>query len=187
MNRSNRRLRVLRSLTSVAFFMFAFAAVICARSGSAGGQPVLVRLLVPESTVCMGTKVVHAEIELRNVGNTPIRLGTVGIGSGVHFQAYGGSGDLRRGPVFRSLDSTGDAWPKAEMQKIVTLQGGESYRSGGEILLDPKFFAEPGIYKVSIDFSGRFKLPPESSERDIFEGVITSNWVYFEVQDCDNR
>jgi hypothetical protein len=190
MNNSNRKLQVVRLLASVVlpFFVFVFAVVIRARSRPVDEQPVLMRLLLPESTVCMGTKAVHSEIELRNVGTRPIRLGMAGIGSGVHFQAYGGRGDPPQGTIFRSLDNTGDAWPKAEMQKIVTLQGNESYRSGGEILLDAKFFDEPGIYKVSIDFSGRFKLPPDGgSKTDVFGGEITSNWVFFEVQDCDNK
>jgi hypothetical protein len=184
---SDRKLRVVNQMAKVFLALLLSANVVSARFNKEerSAEPVLLRLLLPDAAVCVGAKAMPAEIELRNVSSRTVQLGVAGVGSGLHFQVYSGNADPRRGPIFRSLDNIGDAWPKAKMQKIVTLPGGDSYRTNGEILLDPKFLAEPGIYKVSIDFSGHLKLPPAGSEKNIFDGEITSNWVYFEVQDCD--
>ena len=151
--------------------------------GSSPRDPIVLRLLLPESTVCLGSKTVDAEIELRNVSDHAVTLMPGGIGSGTQFQSYPRLDDPYN-PNIRSLDIRGDPWPRARARRVVTLSPGESFRTTGAITLDKNFFSEPGIYKVSVDFSGSFTLPPRGEHRKLFEGYLTSNWVYFEVGDC---
>jgi len=150
---------------------------------SSAGEAVVLRLLLPESTVCLGSKTVDAEIELRNVSDHAVTLMPGGIGSGTHFESYPRVDDPYN-PNVRFLGIRGEPWPRARARRVVTLSPGESFRTTGAIDLEKDFFSDPWIYKVRIDFSGSFTLHPRGEHRKLFEGNLKSNWVYFEVADC---
>jgi len=160
--------------------------VITAKPVERDDNPVLLRLVMPEPTVCVGSKTIEAEVELRNVSGQPLGLTVAGIGYSVHFRAVETTGESG-GVCCRSSDSVGDPWPDTSPGKLTILQPGQSYHTKRELGLDDKFFSWPGIYKVSIDYSGRFKPPArDDSSIQVFDGFLESNWVLFELQACNS-
>ena len=149
-------------------------------SGTMPGQttpsnPLLFRLVLPRSTVCVGERQLDAESELRNVSEHPILLSPSGIRAQVSFVNRASS--LEDG--FRSNTISTDPVPGSKGE-VVTLAPGESYRRTLKLELAPDFFA-PGFYMVQVGYSGRYGA---GGREGLFLGTLNSNEVLFEVGGC---
>lgn len=139
------------------------------------------RLLVPNPKSCLGSEDIAAEIALRNMSSEPIKVPMSGFGSGIHYRAFS-TGDIHS-PGLQTLDLMSDPWPtQPRPPKQVNLGPGESYWADGRLVLNHEFFSKPGIYAVSIDFTAS----KNDAAPHVFDGALESNWVYFEVEDCNS-
>jgi hypothetical protein len=151
-----------------------------ARQETQGADQVLLRLLLPDPSPCLGRNAIASEIELRNLANRTVGFEHGGIGSALHFQAFSPEGD-RSTPGLRIRDTTNDPSFKGSTAKI-SIQPGGSYRTEGSIDLNDDFFSLPGFYKVSMTYD--FGERTDSKDRTSLTGAIDSNWVFFELRDC---
>jgi len=154
-----------------------------ALSSSMPGQavsngPILYRIVLPRATVCVGDRQLEVESELRNIGLHPVSLSPAGIRAQVSFANRPCS--LKDG--FRSNNISSDPNPAWKGGSIVTLAPGESYRKALKLELDPDFFPE-GVYRVQIGYSGRYGAVGRAG---LFVGMLDSNEVLFEVEDCSD-
>lgn len=149
----------------------------------AENQQVVLRLFVPESTICKGLKEVQVRVEVQNVGSAPVAIDLAAVGSG--FDAIALYGTESNSPRFESLQVTGDKITRPARRSQV-LQPGAAHALRGAIVLDEAFFAEPGFYKIRTDyFDGGRDQPRIVRSRGAIH--VTSNWVILQVEPCSTR
>jgi hypothetical protein len=153
-----------------------------ARRETQGVDRVVLRLLLPDPSPCLGRNTIDSEIELRNLANGTVSFEHGGIGSALHFQAFSPEGD-RSTPGMRIRDTTNDPPFKGSTAKT-NIQPGGSYRTKGSIDLNDDFFSHPGFYKVSITYD--FGERSATTDRTTLTGTFDSNWAFFELRDCKN-
>ncbi len=149
----------------------------------AENQQVVLRLFVPESTICKGVKEVRVRLEVQNVGPAPVEIDLGALGSG--FDAIALYGTESNSPRFESLQVTGDKITRPARRSQV-LQPGASHALRGAIVLDEAFFAEPGFYKIRTDYFDR-GLGQQRTVRSRGAIHVSSNWVILQVEPCSTR
>ncbi len=168
---SVRKIRVVGLMLTLEF------AVLCGTVGQPAPRgPLLFRIVLPRSTVCVGEHHLNVESELRNVSDHPVSLSPAGIKAQVSFTNRACS----IGDGFRSNTISTDPAPGWKAGKVVKLGPGQSYRQTLKLELDPEFFQQ-GIYRVQIGYSGKYGAADQS---ELFTGALDSNEVLFEVSDC---
>jgi len=139
--------------------------------------PLLFRIVLAHSSVCVADRHLELESELRNISGHPVSLSPAGITAQVSFTNRACSLD----DGFRSNTISTDPAPGWKSDKFVTLAPGESYRQTLRLELDHEFFS-PGVYRVQIGYSGRYGA---GKQEGVFLGTSNSNEVLFEVVgDC---
>jgi hypothetical protein len=139
-----------------------------------------IRLLVPQPTVCKGTRQLAVEVVILNKGRTALPIRTNTVGTGVSFimlydtvndhnplEAF----DLRDHPAFD---------PRTDP---ITIPPGRSYTIGGSISLGSKFFSRPGFYEVMISGTAGAEVN-ESGDQQKMPQSMLSNWAIFQVEEC---
>lgn len=156
--------------------------VIGACTVSAHSQQLVLRLFVPESTICKGAKDIPVRLEFQNVGPVPLQINTTSVGSGFDAMAlYNTESNAAR---FESLQLTGDRITRP-VRRPQLLQPGAMHGVDGLIILDQAFFAEPGFYKVRTDYFDRGAEPRGPARRRTTH--VTSNWVILQVEACSPK
>jgi hypothetical protein len=155
-------------------------AVVVASSSMLGqdpsDSPLLFRIVLPHSSVCVGDRQLEVESELRNISEHPVSLSPAGIRAQVSFTNRACSLD----DGFRSNTISTDPAPGWKSDKLLTLVPGASYRQTLKLELDRDFFS-PGVYRVQLGFSGRYGA---GKQEGVFVGTGNSNEALFEVGDC---
>ncbi|MEW5980610.1 MAG: hypothetical protein AB1898_32950 [Acidobacteriota bacterium] len=146
-------------------------------------QQVVLRLFVPESTVCKGAKEVRVRLEVQNVGSAPVEIDLAALGSG--FDAIALYSTESNAARFESFQVTGDKITRPKRRSQV-LQPGATHALGGAIVLDESFFAEPGFYKIRTDYFDR-REERRSTDRQRNTIHVSSNWVILQVEPCSAR
>jgi len=154
--------------------------VISMSALGAENQRVVLRLFMPQSTICKGAKELQVRLEVQNVGPTPLEIDLAAVGIG--FDAIALYSTESNSARFESLQVTGDKITRPA-RKSQLLQPRGTYALQGAIVLDEAFFAEPGFYKVRTDY---FDRRPEQGaagrRRDAIH--VASNWVILQVEPC---
>jgi len=151
---------------------------LCGAPGKPTSGPLIFRILLPHSAVCVGDRRIEVESELRDVSDHSIALSPAGVRSQVSFTNRACS--LEDG--FRSSTISVDPPRDWKEGKIVNLAPGQSYRQTLKLELDPKFFLQ-GVYRVQIGYSGKYGA---SDQGGLFAGTLDSNDVLFEIVDCNS-
>src|SRR4051794_18158794 len=139
----------------------------------AESEQVELRLFVPESTLCKGTKEVQVRLEVQNVGSAPLGINMGAVGSGFDAIAlYSTESNTAR---FESLQVTGDKITRPSRRSTL-LQPGATQALQGTIVLDEAFFAEPGFYKIRTDYFVR-RDEQRSTNQPRGTMHVASNWV----------
>ena len=152
-------------------------------SSHEASSDIVLRIIASRSTVCSGSSV-GLELELRNVSKQALSLLPDGIGS-IHFRTTRTAAN-QLFPEFAYLDTRFDPFPHEKPSNLIALQPGESYRFVASLPLKDEFFKSDGFYKVKIDYDGT--LHPSSAQNGTppqFRRDIESNWLIFEIEDCD--
>lgn len=166
-------------MTQVSLLLVVFSACTV----NAQCQELVLRLFVPESTICKGAKQIPVRLELQNVGSVPLQIDTTSVGSGFDAMAlYSTESNAAR---FESLQLTGDRITRP-VKRAQSLQPGARQGVDGVIILEQSFFAEPGFYKIRTDYFDRGAEPSDTSRRRR-STHITSNWVILQVEACSPK
>jgi len=123
------------------------------------------------------------EIDIRNLSQHPLLFWPEAI-KAIHFQAERPLPNQLL-PEFDFLDEMGAPGSPGQAHGLVTLQPGHSYRYS--IALKNDFFKNEGYYKVSLEYDGssRILTKPESGAPSLFDGHLESNWLIFQVEECE--
>lgn len=166
-------LRALRYLCTV----LAVGAMTVADGGAQSTtQPLLFRIVLPHTVLCVADRRLEVEAELRNTSGRQLSLSPAGLLAQVSFTNRASS--LEDG--FRAMNRSSDPLPGWKDGKIVTLAPGESYRQVVKLELDSDFFT-PGVYRIQIIYSGKYG---GVKREGVFRGTADSNEALFEVDDC---
>lgn len=157
-------------------------ACLVALPGTAAEKEMMLRLFLPETTICSGTTELAVELEVRNTGSVTRDVEVGSLGSG--FDAIALYSTVSNGARFETLQITGDrvARPTAAS---VTLQPGASHAVRGTIVLDPSFFSEPGFYKIRTEYYQRGTAQDATGAKQPSVHLV-SNWAIVQVEPCAN-
>lgn len=174
---------VVAMLMMIGTAMFGFANGNPRRSAQESNAEVVLRLVALRSTVCSGSSV-DLEIELRNMSKRALSLLPDGIGS-IHFRTTRTAAN-QPFPEFAYSDTRFDPFPHEKPSNVIALQPGESYRFVTSLPLKGEFFKSDGFYKVKIDYDGTLhQSTAQSGAPAQFKGDVESNWLIFEIEECD--
>ena len=143
-------------------------------------QQVVLRLVMPESTICKGAKEVQVRVEVQSVGSAPVEIDLAAVGSG--FDAIALYNTESSAARFESLQVTGDKITRPARRSRV-LQPGATQALEGAIVLDASFFGEPGFYKIRTNYFDRGE-ERRSNDRPHDTIHVTSNWAILQVEPC---
>jgi hypothetical protein len=153
--------------------------IVCfaALPGMAVEKEMMLRLFLPETTICSGTTVLVVELDLRNTGSVNHDVEVSSLGSG--FDAIALYSTVSNGARFETLQITGDRMERPKVSSV-TLQPGASHAVRGAIVLDPSFFSEPGFYKIRTEYYQR-RATQTVAETSVH---LVSNWAIVQVEPC---
>jgi len=135
-------------------------------------EPLVFRIIPQDSTIASGAKFVTLDVELLNTTRHVVRLSPSGMGAQIGFSNRACS----LTEPSRTQITSRDPWPEFR-GKIISIPPGGTYRRIMKLDLDPEFFS-PGIYTVTVMFSGTYGSEPR---KDVFTGNLESNQVLFEI------
>jgi hypothetical protein len=153
------------------------------------------RLLMPDPKVCIGAKKIDLEAAVKNTSSEPVSFSPSGMGSGLSFSSHHVACQAGEHVIAsvgaEHLSGSGIAIATGDMPwflgsssspRVITVRPGETYWFSSSI---PWNFdgLEPGIYDVSVGL-GVAPIKPNPSTPIL--GVLHSNDVYLELQDCGN-
>lgn len=158
----------------------AMIACFFALPGMAAEKEMMLRLFVPETTICSGTTELAVELEMRNTGSVShdVEIGSLGSG----FDAIALYSTVSNGARFETLQITGDRVARPTAGSVM-LRPGASHTVRGTIVLDPSFFSEPGFYKIRTEYYQR-RATQTAAGTSTPSVHLVSNWAIVQVEPC---
>ena len=138
-------------------------------------EDLLLRLVVPKSTICVSDDEITAELEIRNSSRESVVVNTAAIGTSVDVLALYST--EQNAPRFSSFQIKGDSI-KPQASRLVTLSPGTSHRITGTFRLDDEFFHEAGFYQIRTDYFSTDLRDPRRKKN------VSSNWVIIFLEQC---
>jgi hypothetical protein len=140
-------------------------------------KSLVLRISLPESSVCVGTTELPVEFYLVNIGDADVSVTSTGFGSAVTYMALY---DTQEGRHRFEVQGTLRDRLTEPKRSFVRLRPGEAHRAVGTAELKGDFFRRPGFYEVSFNYSG--KVVNQTGEST--NVGLTSNSAIFEVTTC---
>lgn len=132
------------------------------------------RIFAEQSLLKTGSDLV-LNVELLNVSMRPVRVSPAGIASQVSFVNLPCSLDEGTRSLSRSIDPL----PFAPQMTQTVIEPGQTFRKTIHVRLDKGFFS-PGVYSMTIVFSGAFG---GSGNKDSFKDFVKSNEILFSISE----
>jgi hypothetical protein len=144
---------------------------------------IAVRIILPEESICAGSKVLELEVYITNIGSRKV---TISKELTVRESSFDVAYDMEHGSSrIATLNTRGDPFPDSRpIYAWITLSPRESrrYKSSLE-LRDRNFFTGPAFYTVICQYLFSVREPSGKNR----EMTVYSNEVLFEVKECPSQ
>lgn len=145
--------------------------------GKKHGETAVLRILPSQATISSESEAITIEVEFRNTGSNLLRIAPVGIGAQISIISR--PCNLKEG--VRSENISRDPIPLQSVPKIVSVAPGQSYRQLLTLRLDDREFFKPGMYSITVHFSGS-----AGGAKDVYTSDLQSNEAFFEIAEPDD-
>jgi hypothetical protein len=176
MERSNGRKKVSLFLVGCVFLVCLQGAPICQSRKTEGTEkksPLRYRLIVSNPSVCQKDGI-SLELEIQNTSDHRVTIDRRLLLYQLSISRTGGATGF-----------TGDIITKITQENAVELAPDQSYRKTVPYTLKDRIFSVVGLYTVQVTY-GQF-ADPFPSLPDLYQGVVESNRVLFEIKNCDSN
>lgn len=143
---------------------------------------IAIRIVLPQPTVCLGSKSLTLELYITNVGSRDISISREWM---LEAREYWVVYDLKEGFArIATFQTRSDPISDLNVGRTsVKLPAGAAKRYETTIEINDDFFQKPAFYKARVHYWGAIR-----EQNGKFREVrIPSNWVLFEVEPCSSK